>query len=707
MDQETLKRYLKEIVDHFDKEDRAVRERQIRVWRQLKMFWEGVQRIYYSEAARDWRVDESYDDEAQAAYDKPVNVFRAYLESIIAALSMSVPTVIAYPEDAESAVDLQTARAASKLANILYRVNDAPLLWLKALYIYCTEGLVACYHYPLSDHKFGTYKENEYEESAEEQEYFVCPGCQREITDFCPECGEVQPVRKTRLVTTQKIIGIREKPKTRFIIDVFGGLYVKVPVYARKQEDCPYLIFSYETHYAEAIERYPELREQIQAERGKTGAYSVYEQWARLSPQYRSEYPLNNVTIRCAWLRPSAFNVLEEDVCKVLKERFPEGVKVVLINDQVAEANPESLDDRWTLTHNPLADYLHHDPLGLLLVSTQEITNDLISLTIQTIEHGIPQTFANPQVLNFNQYRQSEVIPGGIYPAQPRSGRSLQEDFYEVKTAHLSAEVLPFFERIQQLAQLVSGALPTLFGGALQGTKTASEYSMSRAQALQRLQNTWKMFSSWWQRIFAKVIPEFISYIEDDERDVERDKFGNFINVIIRRAELEGKIGRIELESNELIPVTWGQRRDTILQLLQAPHPKLMEIIASPENIPLLKEALGMPEFHVPGELEREKQYEEISQLLDSQPLVVPTGPDEEQEFPSVDVDEFVDNHALEFQVCKDWLVSDAGRLAKVENPLGYRNVLLHARLHLHYLQQQQQVAGPETSQVRKERKNA
>ena len=44
----------------------------------------------------------------------------------------------------------------------------------------------------------------------------------------------------------------------------------------------------------------------------------------------------------------------------------------------------------------------------------------LISLVLQTIEHGIPQTFADPKVLNFNAYRNSEVIPGGIYPATPK-----------------------------------------------------------------------------------------------------------------------------------------------------------------------------------------------------------------------------------------------------------------------------------------------
>ena len=41
-----------------------------------------------------------------------------------------------------------------------------------------------------------------------------------------------------------------------------------------------------------------------------------------------------------------------------------------------------------------------------------------------------------------------------------------------------------------------------------------------------------------------------------------------------------------------------------------------------------------------------------------------------------------VDNHPLESDICRRWLVSDAGRLAKIENPMGYKNVLLHMKMH-------------------------
>lgn len=746
--------YLKQLVDHFDDEDRAVRYRQVKQWRKLKLLWENIQYAYYSEVAHDWRIPETErigQDTDQASYDKPINVFRSYLESIIAALSVSVPAITCYPDDADNSLDITTANAGSKIAELVFKHNNAPLLWLHALFTYCTEGMTACYSYPKADESYGTYEKKNYEENEEDHQIGTCPYCQAEISDTkidpnsppppqqgltpisnpmmqqeqenpeqeqqeddefmpegpinqleeCPSCGRmVLPQLEQQTFTVTRLVGITHEPKTRVCMEVYGGLFIKVPVWARNQKECSYLFYSYETHYANALEKYPELRDKIQA----GGAnYDLYEQWARISPQYRGEYPIHNVTIRNVWLRPCTYNILDEDEAKELRKKYPDGVKVCMVNDKVADAENEVLDDCWTLTYNPLSDYIHFDPIGLLLTSVQDITNDLVSLVLQTIEHGIPQTFADPKVLNFNSYRNSEVIPGGIYPATPKSGKPLSDGFYEVKTATLSEEVLPFADKVQQMGQLVSGALPSLFGGQMSGSRTASEYSMSRAQALQRLQTTWKMMTLWWKEIFGKVIPMYIKEVKDDEKQVKKDEFGNFINVFIRMADLQGKIGSIELEANENLPITWSQQKDDIMELIKMNNDMMNQTLMTPENIPYLKRAIGLNDYEITGEDDRQKQYEEIQQLVNSEPIEVPPDPmmvqqaqmmgalpPQPQPQPSVGVDADVDNHALEADICRRWLVSDAGRLCKLENPPGYENVLLHMKMHKDIIMQQQ-----------------
>jgi len=729
---ENQKRLLSEVVQHFQKEDQEVRERQIRTWRQLKFLWEGFSNIYYSEVAHDWRIWDSQrdnEDNDQASYDQSVNIFRTYLESLIAALSVTVPPIKCYPDDADNALDLLTAKAGDKISQLVYRHNDVAFLWLHALFIHYTEGMVACYSYSKEDEKYGTYEAKQTKDEEELKDYLICPNCgferEKETDEFmpaaCPECefgkgfdefNQPEPgmQEEQRTLTVTKIVGVTKKAKSRQCLECYGGLYVKIPVYAKRQEDCPYLIFNYETHYALARERFKNIRDKI----SPSGPYEPYEKWGRTSPQYQGEYPINNVTVRSAWLRTSAFEILTEADCDELKSLFPYGVKVVHVGDEFAEAVGESLDDCWTLTSNPLSDFIHSDPPGLLLVGLQEITGDLVSLTKQTIEHGIPQTFADPSVLNFEGYRQLEATPGSIYPATPKSGKSMQDAFYEIKTATLSAEVLPFFQQIQTLAQLVSGALPSLFGGQMDGSKTASEYSMSRAQALQRLQTTWKTFTIWWKQIFGKVIPAYIKDIVEDERLVEQDEQGNFVNTFIRMAELQGKIGSIELEANENLPMTWTQQRDIIMQLLQSNNPQILNTLAVPENLPMIREALGLTDFFMPGEDDRNKQFDEIKQLLNSEPLSVPPDPmmaeqamamgqePQETQEPSVEVDPIFDNHAIQFEICRKWIISETGRLAKTENPNGYTNVLLHAQMHHQFLLQSQAmgegappIAGP------------
>jgi hypothetical protein len=711
---EEIQKNLKVILDNFEGEDREVRERQMRQWKKLKCYWDGMTNIWWSETAHDWRI---YDIALQSdslnngydSYDRSINIFRPYLESIIAALSVTIPPIKCYPDDADNSDDVETARAGDNIAKLVYKHNNAPLLWMHGLYVYCTEGLIAAYNYTHEDERYGTYEVDEYENQevtnqatsqAEEFEFdkteedVLSTNVLEEVGDVCPQClVAITPDIQEEKVIVPKLVGVNNKPKSRQQIEVYGGLFVKVPIYAKKQEEMPYLIFAYETHYANVLECYEDLKDKIssggQPRKATGSSFNNEDRTARLSTQYRGTEPLNNVTVRESWFRPSAFNVLStQEEVNQLKKLFPFGVKVTFVNEHFAEACPESLDDHWTLTKNPLSDYLHHDPLGNSLVVPQEITSDMLSLVIQTIEHGIPQTFADPAVLNFAQYEKNEATPGMVIPATPKAGKSVSDAFYEIKTASLSGEVLPFANRVQELAQLTSGAQPSIFGGEMQGSKTASEYSMARAQSLQRLQIGWKMLTIWWKEVFGKVIAGYIKDVAHDEKSVEKDESGNFINVFVRRSQLSGKIGSIELESAENLPTSWAQKKDVLMQLLQLNNPQIMEALLSPDNLPIITSAVGIENFVIPGEDDREKQNEEIKILLRTEPTIM-ENPEtlQMEEAPSVDIEPMIDNNEIHADICRKFLVSPAGRLAKYENPEGYKNVLLHMQRHTQVVQ--------------------
>jgi hypothetical protein len=197
------------------------------------------------------------------------------------------------------------------------------------------------------------------------------------------------------------------------------------------------------------------------------------------------------------------------------------------------------------------------------------------------------------------------------------------------------------------------------------------------------------MFTTWWKEIFGKTIPMFIKEVKDDERDVIRDGSGNFVNVFIRKAELEGKIGKVEIEANENLPMTWSQIKDAIMQLFEINNEQILSVIGAPENLPIIRDALGLTDFYIPGEADVIKQNDEIKLLLNSTPL--PTGDPMNPEMPSVEIDVVYDNHEIEFETVRKWVISEAGRQAKLDNPEGHANVLLHGKMH--WMQMQMQAA--------------
>src|SRR5687767_14550236 len=114
----------------------------------------------------------------------------------------------------------------------------------------------------------------------------------------------------------------------------------------------------------------------------------------------------------------------------------------------------------------------------------------------------------------------------------------------------------------------------------------------------------------------------YIKLMQYDELDVQKNSQDKFINVFIHKTELEGKIVNIEVEANENLPLTWNLRKDIVMTLLQSNNPEILSILGSVENLPLIRDAIGLTDIYIPGEDDRQKQFEERNQLVNSEPIV-------------------------------------------------------------------------------------
>lgn len=709
-----IKVALKTIVEDLEAPDRMAHREMRSVYRKHELFWHGVQKIIQTGVSREWVTPQGYlklnpnskiPDSAMG--DRSINVYRAHGESIIAALTTGMPTVKFFPDDADNSDDLNTAKAASRISELIQEKNQAQLKFIYALFLMYNQGIVFAYNYHDSNKRYGTTeKEIEVGTHMETMESPpTCPVCQYpfEETDLdpmtgsynCTSCGEIIPedqAIKTPYEAEMPTMETIEEPKSMEVVELFGPLNVKIAPYARTLSDTPYLVLELEVHYSYVREIYPEIFEDIT---GAHGDSTAYDRTFRTNHENKELH-----TMRKVWVHSWAFNVYEtdEELRNKFKEQFPNGACITFIDELFADVNDEAMEDFWTITESPLCSVAYADPLGSTIMPIQEIRTEIVDLIVETLEKGIPQTFADPDVLDFDAYEEAEVAPGMVYPAKAKGIQSLDSAFAQLKTANLSDETRYFLSQLEQDAQFVGGAFPSVFGGVLKGgSNTASEYEMSRNQALQRLSTTWKVVNAWWAKVMEKAVKSYIKHVQEDEKMV-KPSGDSFINVWIRKSELAGKIGGATAETSEQFPTSWVQQRGMLLEIMAMQNPYIDHALYDPENVSVVAQLIGIPGIKIPGEMDRDKQLAEIAELVKGvsippEPMIDPvtgmpvldpmTGqPQMGPPTPSIPIDPEVDNHEQQAYVCRAWAVSSVGRATKIDNPEGYMNVIAHMIAH-------------------------
>jgi hypothetical protein len=721
-----LKDSLKAIVKLYEDEDKEIRKSMIRSWKKNEEFWYGVQFLFWSDSTDSWKTpldmnfgDEEEDEDQLGSFsDKVIDIFRAHGEAIIAALAAQIPAIRFLPDDADSASDLTTSRTYSKIAELVARHNKAKLIFLRALFFLAIHGLVASYRYKDSDFNYGSYKAPKIKEVDKTVQTFVCTTCDYESEqDFesCPQCGQLDKEVKTEKKKVPVQVGMDEFPKTRAKVDIFGPLHFKVRYFARNQTETPYLIL-YGDQGKDAVKSvYTDLIDDIDSE-----YLENTERFSRASYQYPDQPELEQrhlVTVKKIWLRSIAFyNETDKSKRESLLKTFPDGCRIVLIgkNNLFAECVEEKLDERWTIGQAGLSTYIYSDPILRPLVMIQEMRNQLVNLIMETIEHGIPWTGADPETFNFDTAGRFEAVPGYIYKMKPRKpGEAIGNSFYTSDRSTLSREVALFLAQLDKDAQFCIGSFPSIYGGPSEGkSRTFAEYAASRQMALQRLSIVWTFLVDWWVTTIEGCVKMYIECLQEDEKFTKFES-GNYVNVWIRRSELVGKIGGVESEASETFPISLAQKKDVIMKLIELNNEYINSVIFNPENARIIQDCFALTELKVPGESQRVKQVLETYELLRAGEMgmepIEDIGPDGlPMLIPFVPIDPEVDDHKVHIVSIKSWAVSDSGIDCKKTNQAGYAQAMAHLKMHEQALIAQTLSMGggtpagekPETAQV-------
>jgi hypothetical protein len=534
--------------------------------------------------------------------------------------------------------------------------------------------------------------------------------------------------------------GIESVEKSRIAkgaeqISVLGVLEVKVPITANNIHDFPHLQYSVEIDSTTAKAAYPWVADKI-TEGAGGNAEAEYDRIARISTVQGTSSTSNVgntmshlVTCQRSWLRKSAFmDVQDEDVRAELMRLYPDGCHVVFVGDTYCESRNECMDDHWAIMHALPGDGQNRPALGESLIPIQETFNDMMNISVSTYEYAIPATWVDQEAVDIDALQEQTSQPGAHIPAKKKVGEAMSDHFYTEPGASVSGDMIQFMENLQgPLAQFVTGALPSLFGGSMADNETAAGYSMARDQAMGGIGLIYREIKALYARVMEQGVRCAAYNRVNDIKTLLPGTNGRLESVRVEIEDLKGNL-RCLPETDENFPESWSQKRNAFMNLFsQAPtNPILAAILQQPANQQLAQQMFGIEGLVIPGADNRTKQLVEINQLLSESPapnvpmvhqvavvktmadvaqahgMQVPTPPTPQPEqmlMPSVPIDPIFDDHQVEFEECSRWINSPEGQEAKLLNPKGFQNVRLHALAHYQQMKQQAAEAAAQQQQ--------
>lgn len=514
-------------------------------------------------------------------------------------------------------------------------------------------------------------------------------------------------------------------------ITMHGSLEAKVPMTSECRDQMVYIQISHEQHVAMAKFENPKFKTKIKG--GAIGAgQDVYERTARVSVSQGTSYMsgsgdtlVNLSTVQHTWMRPAAFEMLQKDVndaddpeVQQLKDIFKDGCHLKLISGEYVGSWDESLDDHLEIL-NPLpGDGQFRNSMGHTTESVQERFNDIINIAQETYEKTIPAVYADVEMQDPNATFRQVSKPGARVPVKKKPGEAIAESFYAEPPATVSPDMLAYGDKLMnEVPQLTSGAFTALMGGGnAKGAAgdTASGYAMQKEQAMGRMGLVYRGIKRWWAQIMGQAVKCAATLKADMSMSIPDDS-GNVETTTVRIEELQGDVHWFP-ESDEGIPATWSEKKQTYMGLMAAAdaNPLLAKILSDPRNQEVGQDLIGLEDLIVPGAEAWAKQMLEINELLKGEPQPNPQFAQLQQQLqqmqahsqggnlhpdgaieqlamqmkstppmsPSVAIDAECDFNAEEWETVQIFMTCARGLKEKAENPKGFANLRLHGLLH-------------------------
>lgn len=512
--------------------------------------------------------------------------------------------------------------------------------------------------------------------------------------------------------TDRRVLTLTEwnQKEQKTITRSFGVLESKVPIASKSEKSWPYCFLYIDRETCEVKEEYPNQAKDIQ--QGMTGAPN--EQVARTMRMSVAEgTPIYTMTgdslaymgteAHC-FFRPSAYRELSDEDADEMRGLYPEGVKAIIFGDVVlGEPEAVNMDDRVGVMKSLPGEGFSTTSIGASIMPLQDIFNDEMNMSAECFAFTIPTTWLRDQIIDVNALQTQRAAYGNHQVVdQAKEGMPLADNFYTEPSITPPDAMFKFMEMIQgSLAQGFTGQQPALFGGKMEGAggETAAGYEQARAQAMGVMGLSWLPFTVLWAKITQQSIMCMIENSPDNGTFTGQLPGKNGADpqtIVVSVDDMRGKF-KCYPETDMDFPESHAQKQgryDALVQLANT-NPFAQALLTMPDNLPVMKEMIGLEDLVIKGEDSRNKALKEIKMLSevtpvpDEQVMQTQSGiqpPVDEMGIPlppppilksSIPVDPYADFlvEAMEYQ---RYLNSPEGQQLKEENPQGFMNVVLH-----------------------------
>ena len=560
--------------------------------------------------------------------------------------------------------------------------------------------------------------------------YFQCAKCgtenavqQTQATGECSVCNFLlgpEDYREADTVPGIVQTGVTQYANCAVELQLATGATVKTPYYVTDdREKIPWVWYEYLVNKYELIRTYAprpaqgdnspearfakELREHLTSDSTGSTAQGVSTAEVRrtlntLSSPSGSPYERKSLAAFSQYyVSPGQIEAIDNDDSGNLREQllatYPKGVRLTYLAGKLADISEKAIAEHVSICQPDTGEFIWRDAVFDDYIQGVDVINDTLNILIQQAEKSNPLTVFDPDVLDPDTLRGKQVAVGEFLEGKRGVGSQLAQSFFRISPSEVSDALMKFLDYYIQKNRENVGIMPAIYGGG-EADEAVGVAKLRRNQSLMQLNIPWNYMRDFWSQTYENAIRLLARY---SNGKLVMNKGGN-----IQIEELDGiwelEQGGIVVQCEEAMPMTWAQRQERVQELTQMQGPLiaatgLLDTDGSlnPTNIEVMQDAIGMPDWEVPGLAAKERLLDIIDQLVKAEPIDQPPAPampgappaPPQPPQPSIQPNQLMFDAPFAVKVLRQWINGEKGREAERgelpgQTPRGFENVLAH-----------------------------